>query len=90
MKYNKIKVIQVTLYRTFKNGFNKLYASCIVQFSCLYKNEAADCKKSVHIGVISCPNIVSPNSIVVKTPLKISTFSIHNFNGTISHIYPAY
>lgn len=80
----------MTLYLTFKNGFNKLYDSCIVQFSCLYINEAADCKKSVHIGVISWPNIVRPNSIVVKTPLKISTFSMHNFNGTISHIYPAY
>jgi len=80
----------ITLYLTFKNGFNKLYASCIVEFSCLYRNEAADCKKSVHIGVISWPNIVRPNSIVVKTPLKISTFSMHNFNGTISHTNPAY
>lgn len=77
-----------TKYITFKNGFNKLYASCIEQFSCRYKNEAADCKKSVHNEVISCPNIVSPSSIVIKTPLNISTFSMHNFNGTISHMYP--
>lgn len=76
----------MTKYLTLKNGFNKLYASCIVLFSYPYKKEAADCKKSVHIGVISWPNIVRPNSIVVRTPLKISTFSMHNFNGTISHI----